>query len=241
MSDVKKYFKVISLDITDSTNNEAKRIIKDGETAPFIIIANEQTSGRGRQGKSFFSPRDTGLYMTVSFPIKKEAKDFLYLTSAAAVSVVEAIYNLTGEICGIKWVNDIYKDGKKICGILTESVMGENSHVIIGIGVNLTTASFPEEISRIAASLDCPSVTSKALAEEISTKLRFYFESGASSFIDLYRKYSIVLSKDITYIKNGETRFGRVLSITDSGALLVKREDGEEEILDSGEISLRLK
>ena len=92
MSDTKSAFKIISLDITDSTNNEAKRIIKDGKKEPFLVIAKEQTAGRGRQGKNFFSPKDTGLYMTVCFPIEKSVQDFLYMTSAAAVSVVCEIY-----------------------------------------------------------------------------------------------------------------------------------------------------
>lgn len=241
MSDTKNYFKLISLDITDSTNNEAKRIIKNGEKSPFIVIAREQTAGRGRQGKTFFSPKDTGLYMTVCFPIEKDAKDFLYLTSAAAVSVVEAIYSLTGELCGIKWVNDIYKDGRKICGILAESVLSESPFIIIGIGVNLTTASFPDEIAHIAASLKNPSATADVLSTEIASRLRYYFDSGSFTFMDLYRKYSIVLSKKITYIKNGESQSGTVTEILDSGALSVKRDDGTIETLDSGEISLRLK
>lgn len=240
MSDLNNNFKLISLDITGSTNNDAKRIIKDGEKNPFIIIAKEQTAGRGRQGKTFFSPKDTGLYMTVGFPIAKDAKDFLYMTSAAAVSVVESIHSLTGELCKIKWVNDIYKDGKKICGILTESVLGENPFIIVGIGINLTTADFPSDIKNIASSLE-KDISPALLASEIASRLKFYFDEGSYSFMEDYRKFSLVPGEDISYIKNGETYEGKAVKILDSGALLVKKANGEEEILDSGEISLRLK
>lgn len=233
-------FKIVTLDITDSTNNEAKRIIASGEKEPFMVIAKEQTNGRGRQGKSFFSPKDTGLYMTVCFPIKKEVKDFLYMTSAAAVSVVREIFSLTGVICGIKWVNDIYLEGKKIAGILTESVTGENPYIIVGIGINLTTAVFPDDIKEIAGTLK-KDVSPTLIASGITLRLKDYFDKGTSSFMEDYSKFSIVLDKEITYIKNGEKYFGTAKKILDSGALMVIKEDGTKEILDSGEISLRLK
>ena len=233
-------FKVIMLDITDSTNNEAKRIIASGFKEPFLVISREQTAGRGRQGKSFFSPKDSGLYMTIGFPIEKNAKDFLYMTSAAAVAVVRELEALTGVICRIKWVNDIYLEGKKISGILTESVLGENPYIIVGIGINLTTAKFPEDIKDIAGTLS-KDISPALAASGITLRLKDYFDKGKASFIDDYRKFSLVLDKEITYIKNGETNFGRATEILDSGALLVVKEDGTKEILDSGEITLRLK
>ena len=233
-------FKLINLDITDSTNNEAKRIIANGEKEPFMIIAREQTKGRGRQGKSFFSPKDTGLYMTVCFPIEKEVKDFLYMTSAAAVSVVREIFSLTGVICGIKWVNDIYLEGKKIAGILTESVSGEKPYIIVGIGINLTTSVFPEDIKDIAGGLS-KDISPTLIASGIGERLNTYFQKGTFSFMDDYRKFSIVTGKEITFVKNGEIFSGMAKEIIDSGALLVIKEDGTKEILDSGEISLRLK
>ncbi len=233
-------FKVITLDVTDSTNNEAKRIIASGEKEPFLVVANAQTNGRGRQGKSFFSPKDTGLYMTVCFPIKENAQSFLYMTSAAAVSVVREILSLTGTICRIKWVNDIYLDGKKISGILTEYVSGENPCIIVGIGINLTTAKFPDDIKEIAGTLS-KDISPTLIASGITLRLKTYFDKGSSSFMEDYRKFSLVLDEDITYIKNGEAYFGRAIEILDSGALLVLKEDGTKEILDSGEISLRIK
>ena len=233
-------FKLLNLDITDSTNNEAKRMIANGENEPFMVIAREQTSGRGRQGKSFFSPKDTGLYMTVCFPIEKEAKDFLFMTSAASVAVVKEILSLTGITSGIKWVNDIYLDNKKIAGILTESVIGEKPYIIVGIGINLTTSVFPDELKDIAGGLS-KDISPTLIASGIAKRLNTYFHEGSSSFMEDYRKFSIVLDKEITYLKNGENHFGTAKEILDSGALLVIKEDGTKEILDSGEISLRLK
>ena len=233
-------FKAVTLDVTDSTNNEAKRIIASGEKEPFLVISREQTAGRGRRGKSFFSPKDTGLYMTVCFPIEKNAKDFLYMTSAAAVSVVQEIFSLTGISCRIKWVNDVYLDGKKISGILTEAVTGEKQYIIVGIGVNLTTAAFPEDIKYIAGTLD-KNLSPALLASGIALRLKDFFDKGASSFMEDYRKFSMVLDEEISYIKNGVTYYGKVTEILDSGALSVLKEDGTKDILDSGEISLRLK
>lgn len=234
------HFKVVALDVTDSTSNEAKRLIASGEKEPFLVISREQTNGRGRQGKSFFSPKDTGLYMTVCFPIEKNAKDFLYMTSAAAVSVVREIFSLTGIICRIKWVNDIYLDGKKISGILTEAVAGEKPYIIVGIGINLTTAIFPDDIKDIAGTLK-KDISPTLVASGIALRLKDYFFKGASSFMEDYRKFSLVLDEEISYIKNGETYIGKAIEILDSGALLVLKDDGTKEILDSGEITLRLK
>ena len=233
-------FKIVTLDITDSTNNEAKRLIASGEKDPFLVISREQTKGRGRQGKSFFSPKDTGLYMTVCFPIEKNAQDFLYMTSAAAVSVVREIFSLTGVICRIKWVNDVYLDGKKISGILTESVTGETPYIIVGIGVNLTTASFPDDLKDIAGALE-KDLSPTLIASGIALRLKDYFNKGAESFMEDYRKFSLVLDEEISYIINGETHSGTAVEILDSGALLVVKEDGTKDILESGEITLRLK
>ena len=130
--------------VIDSTNDEAKRLIKSGTTPPFLVAANEQTHGRGRQGKSFYSPADTGIYMSLVLSFS-DGESISKITVIASVAVCKAIEKLTGLKPEIKWVNDVYLNGKKICGILCESVIGgtDLTPVIIGVGLNLSTTDFP--------------------------------------------------------------------------------------------------
>ena len=135
----------------DSTNNEAKRETANGKTdKPLLIISEEQTLGRGRNGRNFYSPKGTGLYFSLVTSPKSDLTSAVGITSYAAVCVVEAIKELTGTDTKIKWVNDIYLDGKKLCGILTEAVSdfetGTVSNIIIGIGINLKTATLPDSL-----------------------------------------------------------------------------------------------
>ena len=140
--------RTIKLETVDSTNNYAKKIFDSLETEKTVIIANEQTNGRGRQGRSFHSPKDNGIYMSIV--LKKECKleALNMLTVISAVAVSKAIYNITKLNNEIKWVNDIYINLKKVCGILAESVNiksnGLTDGVIVGIGINIkTTDDFP--------------------------------------------------------------------------------------------------
>jgi BirA family biotin operon repressor/biotin-[acetyl-CoA-carboxylase] ligase len=141
---------VMIFESIDSTNTEARRRAASGKSAPALIIANSQTAGRGRLGRSFYSPASTGLYMTAVFEASAAFESTVLLTTAAAVSVARAIERLAGITVGIKWVNDLYLNDKKICGILCER-SGDN--VIIGIGVNVNQTAFPPEISQRATSV----------------------------------------------------------------------------------------
>ena len=149
--------KYIEYKTIDSTNNEAKRLINEGKIAePTCLSAKEQTAGRGRQGKSFFSP-DTGLYMTVVFPVNCPISSQVTMTTRTACAVADAIEECTGKDVGIKWVNDIYTDGKKCCGILCEAVndyeQGRMKFIVIGIGINVYTKEWPDDLKDIAGSL----------------------------------------------------------------------------------------
>ena len=138
-------------DSIDSTNNEAKRRVDHGIC---LYATTHQTAGRGRRGHSFYSPKDTGLYMTLSLPLSESAANVQKITCAAAVAVCEAVSSLSGIDPQIKWVNDIYVDGKKAAGILTELVSDSDNRpraVIIGIGMNLCTERFPEEFADFTA------------------------------------------------------------------------------------------
>lgn len=143
----------------ESTNLTAKKMALEGAPAGSVIIAEEQTRGRGRMGRSFYSPPGRGIYMSFILKPRFDASKAVLITTAASVAVCRAIEKVTGVSCFIKWVNDIYADGKKVCGILTEAVTdfetGQIEHIVLGIGINYGTASgeFPEELAGIAGSL----------------------------------------------------------------------------------------
>lgn len=225
----------------DSTNTEARRRLLDGEPMPQAILAEEQTAGRGRMGRSFYSPDGTGIYLTLCFSVREN--DPLFLTTAAAVAVHRAIRNVTGIALAIKWVNDLYHRGRKVSGILAESLtIGDGRYVILGVGVNLYTTEFPEELRDVAGGLSNAATglrnrLAKALLRELSLLMG---EIDSEEYMKLYREYSMVLGERVVYIENGKAYEGVVTSIDERGRLTVKQTDGREKILASGEITLRL-
>lgn len=154
----------------DSTNTEAKRLVKNGKAAPFLVVANEQTAGRGSKGRSFYSPANTGIYMSLVVA-DAISPDTVKITSGAAVAVKSAAERLSGKTLRIKPINDIYLEDKKICGILCETVYdgSDSASVIIGVGMNITTAVFPAELSS-AGSLGAD-VSREELIAEITKEL----------------------------------------------------------------------
>ncbi|MCR4625425.1 MAG: biotin--[acetyl-CoA-carboxylase] ligase [Lachnospiraceae bacterium] len=253
----------IYYDSIDSTNDEAKRLIKQGKIAgETCLIAKEQTGGRGRQGKSFFSP-DSGLYMTVVLPIGKSISSQVTMTVRTACAVSEAIETVTGIKTGIKWVNDIYVRGKKCCGILCEAVnnyeKGIMEYMIAGIGINIATKNWPEELKGIAGSLyeadeltdaeglsnvrkihSLQSITDN-LAKTIAQNLNIWMEKESNELLKYYRAHSIVLGKEITYIENGTEQAATAIDIDDDGGLIVRNiSDNSMVVLRSGEVSVRV-
>jgi BirA family biotin operon repressor/biotin-[acetyl-CoA-carboxylase] ligase len=158
-----------------STNTEAKRLAAEGAPAGTVIAARTQTAGKGRRGRTFFSPGDTGVYFSVIYRPCVSAAESGHLTMAAAVAVAGAVRDLTDRPAGIKWVNDVLLDGKKICGILTEcNLNGETGFVdsaVVGIGINLTTVDFPDSFAHKAGSLSVPDLAPGRLVAEIVNRL----------------------------------------------------------------------
>ncbi len=204
---------------------------------PSLIIANEQTAGRGRRGNSFYSPADTGLYMSLLF---EAAPDFDLITPAAAVCVCGALDEI-GVNAGIKWVNDVYIEGKKVCGILTERFSsGGRELTCCGIGINLTTALFPGNLPN-AGSVGV-NADKTALAENIARRLmRMNERFNKSEILKEYRAKSIVTGKEVSFCQNGRELAGVAESIADDCSLIVKTNSGEEFTLSSGEISVKLR
>ena len=227
----------------DSTNQEAKRLLAAGEPCPMLLLAEEQTAGRGRRGRGFYSPAGEGLYMTLALQPRAALSQATLLTAAAAVAVAQAVEALTALACQIKWVNDVYLDGKKLCGILTEASGSFEadalSSVCAGIGVNVRTRDFPEELAGRACSLWPLAVSRNRLAAEIAVRLlNFAADLGAREFLEEYRRRSLVLGKAVTFTRGGGERRALAVGIGENGELIVRYDDGREEALNAGEVRL---
>ena len=238
------------LSTIDSTSNYLKKladIFPDGHT----VIAEEQLSGRGRQGKSFYSPDGQGLYMSILVKNPERVFDELF-TAKICLAVCRAIDRITGTDnnsgVGIKWVNDIYFGKKKLCGILCERFMSGNgeTYVIAGIGINVRfdKGSVPKDIRNIATSLY--EITKNdydryALASLVSEEFEKVFALEKAEALSEYKKRSVVIGREISIVsENGDIR-AAALDICDDGALLVRTEEGYTRRLCGGEISIKLK
>lgn len=227
-------------DSIDSTSNECKRRLLSQERS-FAVLAESQTAGRGRNGKNFYSPDGQGLYFSIALKRKIPMEAAGFVTTYAAVCVLEEIKKLTGLACQIKWVNDIFYKGRKICGILSEAVSdvegGMISDVIIGIGIDLHPVQLPEELTQIAGSLDCGPVKNELAAAVIKRLLAF--DPKDRSHMETYRSCSAVIGKNIRYSENGEIKTGFAEAIDDTGGLIIHT-NGLRRTLHSGEISVIL-
>lgn len=231
-------------DRIDSTSSQARRhVLEEGGDAPALFVAACQTEGRGRMGRSFYSPEGTGVYLSLLVPVEGSGTHGVTWTCGAAVAVARAIWQLTGIETGIKWVNDLYHRERKVCGILAESFShGGRSYVILGVGVNLCTAEFPTELRAVAGSLVAENTEIKEqLTARIAKELyHLVTEESSADWIEAYRARSLVLGRSVRYWVNQQERQGVAVAIEEDGALRIRREDGAEERLFSGEITLRL-
>lgn len=237
--------RVICLERIDSTNTQAKRLLAEGMERPFLLTAESQTGGRGRQGKSFYSPAGTGLYMSVAVFPNASPESAVHATSAAAVAVCRAIRRVLDVPAQIKWVNDIYLHGKKCGGILTEAqadpATGAVRSLVIGVGLNLRTDSFPGELADTAGSLWPERGDRNALAAAVAAELvRLTGDLSGRAWREDYRRWSLALGREIVYWRDGAPFHGRALEIAENGGLLVEHPDGTRALLQSGEITLRL-
>lgn len=233
---------IFLLESVDSTNSYLKNLIE--APAGTLVVASEQTGGRGRRGRSFWSPKG-GIYMSLLY---KPEGDFNAgkITSCAALAVCEAIEKTTGLIPKIKWVNDVYLSGKKVCGILSEAitnpVTSQIEGVVIGIGVNVEETAVPSELKNILTSLfaECDKAVSKnQLIAEICNRLEPLLEAkNPAKTVDEIRRRSLVLGKTVTVISSLETYEAKALDIGADFSLIVEKE-GERINLSSGEITIR--
>ena len=268
-NEIKKYIKrnhdIVVYDDIDSTNDELKKRAEQGATEGTVVISDHQSGGKGRRGRSFFSPENSGIYMSLLFrPDVKNAGDVLKLTSYAAVAVSRAITEVCHIETGIKWVNDIYIRDKKICGILAEAVTDSPDAigtVVVGIGINVYEPPFvPEEIKDVIGYIYPDTkrlqdedmdgyitegqdkkinIRNMIISSVINNLYDYYYSDDDKYIMDYYRSNSIVLGHRVCYGSDLE-REGVAVDIENNGALVVEDVSGETVILRTGEISLRV-
>lgn len=228
----------------DSTNNKLKSLFYENDNPQYdclITIADKQTSGRGRFGREFYSPEKTGVYFSLLIKPIFSISVATLITTLTSVAICKAIEEYTSIKPGIKWINDIYYNKKKIAGILTEASIDieteQIEYIIVGIGINLTTKHFPDDIADKAGSLNADISKSKFIGSIIHHFFDIYDKLPENSFIDTYKNYSIMLNKTIKYKINNVTFTGKVIDIDNNGYLIVSNNDSIH-TLKSGEVTI---
>ena len=247
----KDIFDIDVFDEIDSTNSRLKSLAPSLSSEGKVIVARKQLSGRGRLGRSFFSPKDSGIYMSIFLKPSLSAEEAHFITTSASVAVCRAIEKLFSISCKIKWVNDIYLNGKKICGILTEAGFnletGGLDYAVLGIGINLFEQEdgFSDDIKGIAGGLfdsekDFPKKRNQLIALILEELWLLYKAPSKMDFLEEYRSRSLLTNREITVIKGQNLASATALYIDDSCRLVVKYDDGEIEALSCGEVSLKI-
>ena len=239
---------ILHFDSIDSTNDYAKKIAYEVPEGT-IVISEEQLSGRGRMGRGWTSPKGDGIWMSIILKPMIPPTEAAKLTQVAAAAVCKAIRQTTELPALIKWPNDIVVNGKKVCGILTEMAgeLNEVNYIIVGPGINVNTSSFPEELKSKATSLflekgekvDRNLLTASIINEFAVLYSAYINEKNFANTLDICRVYSALLGREIYLVRGVEREQVKVIDITDEGLLLVRKNDGEESTIISGEVSIR--
>lgn len=233
---------------TDSTNQCIRRLAKEGKPEGVIAVAEIQTAGKGRRGKSWQSPKGTGVWFSFLLKPNIIPPEAPLLTLLAGLAVCRAIRQQTALEAEIKWPNDILIAGKKVCGILTEldAEMDSVHFVITGIGINVNTEIFPEELQKVATSLKIEkgetisrkSIIKTVIEEFEKIYLQYEKECSFLPFREEYKRYCINIGKELQVL--GRQNFiGKGIDITEQGELLIEKETGEKVVVFSGEVSIR--
>ena len=245
------YQQIHYLESVESTNTLAKTLAAEGAPHGTVIIADTQTGGRGRMGRSFCSPAGKGIYMSLILRPQCPPHKLMHLTCAAAVAACNAITGVTQLRPGIKWTNDLILNEKKLGGILTELSFSSgnkgNYAAIIGIGINCSQKleDFDPSIRHIATSLSIAGWEDLSRAKLCAAMVQALQEMDASllddkgGILSRYRQNCITIGKDVCVIRDNDVRHGHAVDIDDAGALLVSFPDGHTETVNSGEVSVR--
>ena len=253
---IKQHLKNPHLDISvfssvTSTNTILKEMAEQGAKEGTVIIAEEQTAGRGRTGKQFYSPKGTGIYISILLRPDIPAEESLFLTTSAAVATARAIEDVSDKRSLIKWVNDIYLEDKKTCGILTEGAFnvetGKLDYAIVGIGINvcIPDGGFPDNIKDIATAIfdkqtDSINKRSILIANLLDYFMEYYKDFKSKSYVKEYIERSMIIGKTITVIEGSKTSVAKAIDIDKNCRLKVQFEDGTTKWLSSGEVSTKI-
>ncbi len=214
-----------------------------------VVVAQKQTSGRGRMGRSFFSPDGTGIYMSLLLKPRIKGEDAVQITTAAAVALCRAFERAGAEDAGIKWVNDIFVGGKKVCGILTEGALnsadGTLGYAVLGVGINVypPREGFPEDIGNIAGALfsvERENLRNLIIAEFLNEFFALYGNISEKAHSREYAERCIVKGKNVTVIRGNESFSAFCEGVDENCGLNIILPDGRRETLTSGEVSLRM-
>lgn len=232
-----------------STNTVLRSLAEQGAPEGTVVIADEQTRGRGRMGRTFYSPAGSGIYLSLLLrPENADPRQTVTLTAAAAVALCQAIETVSEKRPHIKWVNDIFLNGKKVCGILSEAAFGLESgvpeYVVVGAGINtyVPEGGFPPELAGIAGALwdrPMPDKKNRLAAEFLNHFRKLYAADDPSAFLEDYRRRSLVIGKDITVVAGGVETPAHALGIDENCRLLVRYESGETAALSYGEVRIK--
>lgn len=243
------YIELEILSDIGSTNDYLREKAAQGKGEGYAVVAGAQTRGKGRTGRSFYSPADTGIYLSLLLrPKDCGPAQAVKFTTMAAVAACEAIEKVSHRSPQIKWVNDIYIDGKKVSGILTEaSVSLENGsleYVLLGIGINVypPEKGFPQELRETAGSVFQERKSdgkNQLTAGFLNRLMEIYTKEETGEYAEEYRKRSMVLGKRIQILTPEGEKGARALEIDKDCRLLVEYEDGNRELLRAGEIRIR--
>ena len=231
----------------DSTNTRAKIFAENKIGTNAVFIANEQTAGRGRLGRTFVSSKGKGLYLSILLNEKLPPDFATSLTTYMAVIASRAIYSLSGITPDIKWVNDLYLGGKKCAGILTEGKASESGetldYAVVGIGINLLRQDFPDDVKFIATTLEDECARKVNGCDLAALIVKEFFANlhlvGSLEIAEEYKSRSFLIGKQVTVIKPTLQYEATVKDVTDKCELILTLDDGKEEILSTGEVSVR--
>ena len=239
IKDILKGHEVEVYDIIDSTNDRAKLLASEGAPSGTVVVSDTQRRGRGQKGRSFYSQSGSGLYMSIVLRPEIPMEESMKITAYAAVATAEAIESLVPCDVKIKWVNDLYLNGRKICGILTEGATdcGRLKYAVLGIGINTGKMEFPCELCDIATSVFNETgieISRSALACEIVKRL----ESADDSYMERYRSRSCVIGKRARVVSGNREFEAEIIDIAKNGFLVVRSDSGIFTV-NSGEVIMR--
>lgn len=243
---LKSDYEIKIFESLESTNITAKNEANQGADEGTVIIAHSQSGGKGRLGRSFYSPKNSGIYLSIILKPHIPLEDITLITPIAAIAVAKAIESVTNKSPYIKWVNDIFINNKKVCGILSEAAFnndGSAEYVILGIGINITSpkGGFPEDIINIAGSVYEEDETIKAnelIAAVINNFFEMYKDLNSPTLPKEYQSRMMLMGSEINYTQNGAQNSGVVMGIDERFHLIIKKENGDLIHLQSGEVTI---